>query len=137
MRIIPTFVHGIADYVLGIVLLVLPNLFGFADLGGPAVWIPRILGIIDLLQSLATNYELGVAKILPMKVHLMNDYVVSLFFAASPWLFGFSHMPANVWMPALIIGLLVFVVSLMTRTQRGSTLAELIAAGAGRPPWSE
>ena len=124
MRIIPTFVHGIADYVLGIVLLFLPNIFGFADLGGPAVWIPRILGIIYLVQSLATNYELGVVKILPMKMHLMNDYVVSLFFAVSPWLFGFSHRPANVWMPSLIIGLLVFVVSLMTRTQPGRTVAE-------------
>ena len=119
MRIIPTIVHGIADYILGVFLLVLPNIFGFADLDGPAVWIPRILGIINLLQSLATDYELGVVKILPMKVHLMNDYVVSLFFAASPWLFGFSHRPANVWMPPLIIGLLVFVVSLMTQTQPG------------------
>ena len=119
MRIIPTIVHGIADYILGVFLLVLPNIFGFADLDGPAVWIPRILGIINLLQSLATDYELGVVKILPMKMHLMNDYVVSLFFAASPWLFGFSHRPANVWMPPLIIGLLVLVVSLMTRTQPG------------------
>jgi hypothetical protein len=125
MRIIPTFVHGIADYVLGVVLLVLPNLFGFADLGGPAVWIPRILGIVDLLQSFATNYELGVLKILPMKVHLANDYVVSLFFAASPWLFGFSHRPANVWVPSLVIGVLVFVVSLMTRTEPGRSIAEL------------
>jgi lysylphosphatidylglycerol synthetase-like protein (DUF2156 family) len=123
MRIIPTFVHGIADYILGIVLLLLPNIFGFADLGGPAVWIPRILGVIDLIQSLATDYELGVVKILPMKIHLMNDYVVSLFFAVSPWLFGFSHRSANVWMPSLIIGLVVFVVSLMTRTQPGRRVA--------------
>src|SRR5262249_24586227 len=97
MRIIPTMVHGIADYILGIVLLFLPNIFGFADLGGPAVWIPRILGIVDLLQSVATNYEVGVVKILPMKMPLMNDYVVSAFLAISPWLFGFSHRPANVW----------------------------------------
>jgi hypothetical protein len=124
MRIIPTIVHGTADYILGVVLLVLPNLFGFADLGGPVVWIPRILGIVDLLQSLATNYELGVLKILPMKVHLMNDYVVSAFFAISPWLFGFSHRPANVWVPFLVIGVLVFVVSLMTRTQPGRSMAE-------------
>jgi len=30
----------------------------------------------------------------------------------------------NVWMPFLIIGLLVFVVSLMTRTQPGRKIAE-------------
>src|SRR5215469_1052665 len=117
MRVIPTIVHGIADYILGVVLLFLPNIFGFADLGGPAVWIPRILGIIDLVQSLATNYELGLVKILPMKLHLMNDYVVSAFFAVSPWLFGFSRRPANVWVPFLVLGVLVFIVSLMTETQ--------------------
>ena len=124
MRIIPTIVHGIADYVLGVVLLLLPNIFGFAHLDGPVVWIPRILGIVDLAQSLATNYELGVLKILPMKVHLMNDYAVSAFFAISPWLFGFSHGPASVWVPFLVIGVLVLVVSLMTRTQPGRSMTE-------------
>lgn len=124
MRIIPTIVHGIADYILGIVLLLLPNIFGFADLGGPAVWIPRILGILDLVQSVATNYELGLVKILPMKLHLMGDYVVSAFLAVSPWLFGFSHRSANVWLPFLVIGVAVFIVSLMTKTQPGRSVAE-------------
>ena len=124
MKIIPTIAHGIADYILGVVLLLLPNILGFAHLGGPAVWIPRILGIVDLVQSLATNYELGVLKILPMKVHLMNDYAVSTFFAISPWLFGFSHGPASVWMPFLVIGVVVLVVSLMTRIQPGRSIAE-------------
>ena len=124
MRIIPTIVHGIADYILGVVLLVLPNIFGFDELGGPSVWIPRILGIVDLVQSLATNYELGVVKILPMKLHLMNDYMVSVFFAISPWLFGFSHRSVNVWAPFLVLGVLVFVVSVMTRTHPGRSIAQ-------------
>ena len=124
MRIIPTFVHGLADYILGVVLLILPNLFGFAHLGGPAVWIPRILGIVDLLQSVATNYELGLLKILPMKMHLMNDYVVSAFMAVSPWLFGFGHGPVNVWAPFLVLGVAVFIVSLMTKTQPRRSMAQ-------------
>ena len=124
MRIIPTYVHGMADYILGVVLLFLPNLFGFADLGGPAVWIPRILGVLDLVQSLATNYELGVVKILPMKLHLTGDYVVSAFLAVSPWLFGFSDRPANVWVPTFVIGVAVFIVSLMTQTQPHGFMAQ-------------
>jgi len=124
MRVIPTIVHGIADYILGVVLLFLPNIFGFADLGGPAVWIPRLLGIVDLVQSLATNYELGVLKILPMKLHLTNDYMVSVFFAISPWLFGFSHRSVNVWAPFLVLGVAVFLVSLMTKTHPGSSIAQ-------------
>ncbi len=79
MKIIPTFVHGIFDYLGGIALLLAPNLFGFADVGGAAVMIPRILGVIILLQSICTRYELGLFKLIPMKMHLMNDYVASLF----------------------------------------------------------
>ena len=115
MKMITTFVHGVLDYVIGLALLLLPNLFGFADIGGAAVWVPRIVGIIVLLQSLATQYELGVIKLLPMKMHLMNDYIASLVLAASPWLFGFAKQPMNVWLPHLVFGLAIFGTSLMTK----------------------
>ncbi|HLL60460.1 MAG TPA: SPW repeat protein [Candidatus Nitrosocosmicus sp.] len=117
MKMIPTKVHGILDYATGIALLLAPNLFGFADVGGAAVAIPRILGIMILVQSLMTNYELGVMKMIPMSMHLMVDYVASLFLVASPWLFGFADEPANVWMPHVIVGLVYFVTSLMTQTK--------------------
>ncbi len=98
MKVIPTFVHGIFDYVGGIALLAAPNLFGFSDVGGAAVMIPRILGVVVLLQAISTRYEVGVLKVLPMKMHLMNDYVASLFLAASPWLFGFAAKGTRYWL---------------------------------------
>lgn len=116
MKIIPAFVHGIADYIGGIALLAAPNIFGFAEVGGAAVWIPRIIGVIVLLQSICTNYEVGLIKVLPMKMHLMNDYIASIFLAASPWLFGFNDGPSNVWMPHVVVGVMVFVLTLMTRS---------------------
>ena len=117
MKIIPTFAHGIGDYLGGIVLLLAPNIFGFADVGGPAVLIPRILGVIILLQAITTRYELGLVKLLPMRVHLMNDYVASIFLAASPWLFGFNNASANAWMPHVIVGIAVFVFTLLTQRE--------------------
>ena len=119
---IPTRVHGVADYLGGVVLLLAPNLFGFSDVGGAAVWVPRILGVVILLQSLATRYELGVVKLLPMRMHLMNDYIASLFLAASPWLFGFHDRPANAWVPHVVVGLAVFVLTLLTQTEPRLTL---------------
>lgn len=116
MKTIPTYVHGIADYIGGVILLLVPNIFGFSDLGGPAVIIPRVLGIIVLLQSVLTNYEVGLFKMIPMKMHLLDDYVASVFLAISPWLFGFYRQPSNVWMPHLILGVLVFVLTLFTQT---------------------
>lgn len=126
MKIIPTFVHGIGDYLGGVLLLAAPNIFGFTDVGGPAVMIPRILGVIILLQAITTRYELGLVKLLPMRVHLMNDYAASLFLAASPWLFGFNSAPSNAWMPHLIVGVSVFVFTLLTQREPS-------AAGARRP----
>jgi hypothetical protein len=48
MRIFPTYLHAI-DYIGGIFLLLIPNIFRFADLGGAPVWIPRIIGIVVLM----------------------------------------------------------------------------------------
>lgn len=109
--------HGIFDYIGGIALVAAPNIFGFADVGGAAVWVPRIVGIIILLQSICTRYELGLVKVLPMKMHLMNDYVASIFLAASPWIFAFADGPSNQWMPHVVVGILVFVATLMTESK--------------------
>jgi hypothetical protein len=43
MRIIPTWLHGVLDYPLGVLLIALPWLGGFAT-GGAAMWIPIAAG---------------------------------------------------------------------------------------------
>ncbi|MDB6018868.1 MAG: hypothetical protein JWR19_3357 [Pedosphaera sp.] len=117
MKTIPTYVHGILDYVVGIVLLIAPNLFGFAHLGGAPVMVARVVGILVLLQALCTNYELGLFKLIPMRVHLFNDYVAAVFLAISPWLFKFHTEPKNVWVPHLVIGILILLATMMTQTE--------------------
>ncbi|MBA4149593.1 MAG: SPW repeat protein [Verrucomicrobia bacterium] len=117
MKMIPTKVHGVFDYIGGAILLFAPNIFGFAHEGGAAVLIPRIIGLVVLIQSVLTNYELGLLKILPMKIHLMNDYIAATLLALSPWIFGFSQLPANAWMPHLVAGVAIFVLTLMTQRE--------------------
>lgn len=115
MRVIPTFVHGILDYLVGIVLLIAPNLFGFAHLDGPPVTVPRVLGIAILVMALLTRYELGLVKMIPMSTHLLADFFVGVFLAISPWLYGFRENTSNVWMPHLLVGLGIIAVSLMSQ----------------------
>lgn len=114
MKPISTFAHGIADYTVGILLLLAPNLLGFADVGGPAVMVPRIIGSIIILQSLITRYELSVAKLLPMKAHLINDYVASVVLAASPWLFDFKSDDLRQWVPHVVVGLGSLLITALT-----------------------
>ncbi|MDB6065649.1 MAG: hypothetical protein JWR26_1857 [Pedosphaera sp.] len=117
MKTIPTYVHGIIDYIAGIALLLAPSLFGFSQLGGAPVDVARTAGLIVVVMALFTNYELGLFKVLPMKTHLLIDYILGVCLAISPWLFSFSHQPYNVWMPQVAAGVLLFVVTLLTQTE--------------------
>lgn len=116
MQIIPTRVHGILDYAMGLLLIVLPWLLGFAD-GQAAQWVPVIVGLAVIIYSLFTDYELGLVRLIPMPVHLGIDALGGLFLAASPWLFGFS---SQVFWPHLIFGILEIGAALCTyrRPQR-------------------
>lgn len=116
MKFIPAYVHGIFDYIGGLMLLLAPNLFGFAEYGGAAVLIPRFLGAMILAQAMATDYEVGLIKVIPMKMHLMVDYFASAFLAISPWLFGFNNLPKNAWVPHVIVGIAVFILTMATQT---------------------
>jgi hypothetical protein len=110
MHILSTRTHGIIDYLMGLVLIVAPYLLGFAT-GGPEQWVPMTLGIAMIVYSLATDYEFGVARVLPMPAHLVLDGLAGLLLAASPWLFGFAD---RVYWPHLILGLLELGTSVMT-----------------------
>jgi hypothetical protein len=113
MRFIPTRVHGILDYLVGVLLAVSPWLFQF-NRGGAETWVPVVLGVGAILYSLFTDYEWGVARKLSMPTHLMLDVLSGLFLAASPWIFGFADY---VYLPHLIFGIMEIGVSLMTKRQ--------------------
>ena len=123
MRFIPTKVHGVLDYLVAIALIFAPLIFGFSDLGGPAVIIPVVLGIGLILYSLFTRYELGAFKLIGMPVHLVFDVVASLFLIASPFLFGFADEAPNAWVPHIVVGVAVIVVVLFSKPQPAGSLA--------------
>lgn len=112
MRFIPTRVHGFLDYSMGLLLIAAPWLFGFAA-GGAETWVPVILGAGAILYSLLTDYELGVARVIPMTGHLWLDGLAGLLLAVSPWLFGFAGF---VYLPHLILGIAEVGAALFTET---------------------
>jgi hypothetical protein len=112
MKIISTKTHGVLDYLMGIVLIASPWIFGFAN-GGAEQWIPIVLGAGALLYSLMTNYELGVFKTISMKTHLTLDIMSGILLAASPWIFGFADRVST---PHLILGILEIGAAMMTQS---------------------
>ena len=117
MRFIPTKVHGLLDYAMGILLIAAPWILGFAS-DGAETYVPVVLGIGMLAYSLFTNYEMGAIKMLSMRTHLMLDLLGGLFLAASPWIFGFADY---VYLPHLILGIAEMGAALMTRREPGTS----------------
>lgn len=117
-KFIPTKVHGALDYIVALVLIGAPWIFGFADKGGAAVIIPIVLGIGLFLYSLFTKYEWGLVKVLGMPYHLIVDVIASVFLLTSPFVFGFYDMNMwNVWVPHVVVGIAVIIVVIFSQTQ--------------------
>lgn len=102
MGYLSTRMHGLADYGVGVLLILAPYIFGFAT-GGIEQLLPMLLGLGVIVYSMLTRYEWGLLPIIGMPAHLALDIGGGLLLAVSPWLFGFADI---VWAPHLIVGLI-------------------------------
>jgi hypothetical protein len=114
-RPITSRMHAMLDYPLAVVLIATPWIFGFSDVGGAAVALPIIVGALAIGQSLITDWELSVANIVPLPVHLTLDALAGIVLAVSPFVFGFSDEGTNVWLPLVVAGIGMLNAGLMTQ----------------------
>jgi hypothetical protein len=124
--ILPTRVHGFLDYVMGLVLVVVPLAFNFG--AGPQTWLPVLLGGGVIVYSLLTDYELGAVELIGMPAHLILDALAGLLLAASPWIFGFAW---EIWVPHVVFGLAAVGAAMFTQTRRSP---QAQPAGGGEVP---
>lgn len=111
--LVSTRLHGALDYVVGAALIAAPWIFQFSEHTAATV-VPIVLGALIIAQSLVTDYELSLARLLPMPAHLGVDVIGGAFLAASPWIFGFADETANVWVPHLVVGIVAVLLASVT-----------------------
>ena len=98
------------DYLYGIVLIALPWALGFSQYSG-ALWVMFMLGVVTIVFSLLTRYELGYVGLISMRKHLWFDLLMGIFLLASPWLLGFA---GETYVPHVTMGAISIVVALIT-----------------------
>lgn len=113
MKFLSSKVHTIIGVIVGIALIFAPQLFGFSD-NQTASMVPIYVGIFIIISELITTSRISPLKLVPMRIHLVLDYLTGIFLALSPWLFGFANAPANAWVPHLVVGILVVGYALVT-----------------------
>jgi hypothetical protein len=104
MKIINTRLHGILDYVISLTLI-LPWIMDYQT-ASKDTWALSALGGLIFLFSFITDYEFGLIKLIPMKVHFIFDVIAALLLATSPWLFtlhNYSNWPAFLGLIYLVI----------------------------------
>src|SRR5260221_3518052 len=70
VRLLPAWRHAIADYAVGLGLIIIAVAVGGS---GKAVAAGVVVGATVLVVSMLTRYPLGVAKVLPFTVHSAGD----------------------------------------------------------------
>jgi hypothetical protein len=119
MRIIPTNIHTTLDFILAPLLIISPWLFHFESVK-TAEHIMVNVGIIILAQTVFSDYEAGLLKMLPMHIHLVVDVLLGFFLIASPWLYKFNN---QVCLPQLIFGVSLILAGLTTKKLSKARLA--------------
>jgi hypothetical protein len=136
-RVIPTKVHGVLDYVTAPALAAAPELFGLNG-GRASALAPRVAGTGAAVYSALTDYELGVRRVIPMRVHLLLDAASGAALATAPWLFGSARKGVRHWLPHALVGATEIGLALTTREQppvtsrlggRRKLVAGAVAAG--------
>ncbi len=108
-------VHGVIDYLTGVLLIIAPILLGFAN-GGPEQIVPQALGGLIIVVSLITAYEISVAKIIPYRLHLLIDVVQAVVLLGSPFVLGYA---TRIWWPHVLVGVVEIVVVIFSLREAG------------------
>jgi SPW repeat len=133
-RPITSRMHAILDYPLAVVLIASPWIFGFSDVGGAAVAIPIIIGALALGQSLITDWDLSLARIVPLPIHLTLDALAGIVLAISPFVFGFSDEGTNAWLPLVVFGVGMLNAGLLTQRSPETPAAAHRTTSPGTTP---
>ena len=114
VRLLPAWLHAVADYAVGLSLIVVAVVAGGA---GKAVAPGVVVGAVVLIVSMLTKYPLGVAKVLRFTVHSAGDYLAAALLIVSPFALNFHNGATGLTAFYIVAGIAVLAVSLITNYQ--------------------
>ncbi|HEX4493333.1 MAG TPA: hypothetical protein VH914_19170 [Acidimicrobiia bacterium] len=114
VRLLPAWLHAIADYAVGGLLVIVALAVGGSN-GAVATGV--VVGAVVLLVSMLTKYPLGVVKVLPFTVHSAGDYLAVALLVIAPFALNFHRGDAGLTAFYIVAGIAVLAVSLVTNYQ--------------------
>jgi FtsH-binding integral membrane protein len=112
------FLHGVIEYVAGVLLIAAPFLFNFH--AGAAKAVAIVAGVIVLVIAASTVGRTSLVDSLPLPAHILLDYALALGLIASPFLFGYSGEGAPTAF-FIILGVAHLLITIGTRFRSEAT----------------
>lgn len=81
--------HGIIEYLAGVLCIAAPFIFAFSSDAATAVSI--VTGVVILAVAAVTNGPTSLVNSLPVAVHVVLDFILAGVLIASPFVFDFSE----------------------------------------------
>ncbi len=109
---IPALFHGLMEYAVGALFVAAPFLFGFD--AGAAQAVAIVVGVGLLVVTAASDLPTGLARIVPLGIHVVLDFALAGLLIASPFLFGFRDETAPTAF-FLVVGAVHLLLTIATR----------------------
>ena len=110
---ISTTFFGYFSYLVCIVTMASPWLFGFIDVGGASLFFPLMFGWFGLIMAIFSNSKAGMVGIFPVQMHTVLSTISGFVIMVSPWLYGFYDK--GVFLPHLLLGAIIMCLGIFTK----------------------
>jgi uncharacterized membrane protein HdeD (DUF308 family) len=89
---VPRFVHGVIEYVAGVLFVVAPFALSFDS--DTATGVSVAMGVVVIAIAAATDGPTSLVDQIPVPAHVALDYMLAVLLVAMPFIAGFSDETA-------------------------------------------
>ncbi len=113
---IPLNLHAALEPLMAVLIIAAPWIFGFSDTDSATV-ICVLVGVTMLIVGSMTDWRLSLARVIPLRMHMIGDLALGAVLLLSPLIFGFADEGGPTRF-MVIAGALEVLTALMTRWDR-------------------
>jgi hypothetical protein len=113
---IPLNLHAALEPLMAVLIIAAPWIFGFSETDS-ATTICVLVGVAMLAVGAMTDWRMSLARLIPLRMHLIGDLLLGAVLVLSPLIFGFSDEGGPTRF-MVIVGVLELMTALMTRWDR-------------------
>jgi hypothetical protein len=110
---VPVLVHGVLEYVVGVLFIAAPFLFGFHASAAPTA-AAVVVGLLMLAFTATSALPTGLIRSVSLGVHVTVDLVLAVLLVALPFILGFTDEGAPTAL-FIVVGVLHLLMTIATR----------------------